>query len=186
MTPAVRDVPLPPSDLLDWISPGDYGSQDAFQRLVEDLRNRKISGMIGAGLSANFQLPDWNTPIEELSKAIPNAEVRNSLGLIDDVVWRAQECRNRLTDSQFSTALANILDKPLVACPPVVRHLLELPLCHVFTTNYDDMLEKSHALLTGKKSPKLRLGESQSGPRASQQSRQPRLRTSLCSSPWEV
>jgi hypothetical protein len=105
--------------------------------LEQALLARECVLFVGAGLSSAAGLPDWNSLIRRLSDdlGIRWSERHNYLDL-------AQWYRERFGPEKLAAVLR---DTYTTAAHPTLAHylLMSLPLRHVITTNYDDLLERA-------------------------------------------
>jgi hypothetical protein len=110
---------------------------ERYAALEQALLARECVLFVGAGLSSAAGLPDWNSLIRRLSDdlGIRWSERHNYLDL-------AQWYRERFGPEQLAAVLR---DTYTTAAHPTLAHylLMSLPLRHVITTNYDDLLERA-------------------------------------------
>lgn len=121
-------------------------NESAFARLAEDIQQTQMLAFIGAGVSIPGGYPDWNTLIERMRQALPG-EVERGIAWVsreDDLLMRAQYYRQYLGEdygpfisAQFGEESGKVRDLHL--------DLVRLPVAHVLTTNYDNLLERAHA-----------------------------------------
>jgi hypothetical protein len=102
----------------------------------------------GAGLSRGAGLPDWGQLMDRLAREL---EIAACDGL--DHLDLAQWFRQRFTPARLEEIIRATFADPDVAPRPTLAHylLMSLPVRHVVTTNYDDLLER--ALVALKRHP---------------------------------
>ena len=109
--------------------------------LEQALLARQCVVFVGAGLSSGAGLPDWNSLVRRLSDdlGIRWSERHNYLDL-------AQWYRERFGPERLAAVLR---DTYTTTAHPTLAHylLMSLPLRHVITTNYDDLLERALSAL---------------------------------------
>lgn len=92
---------------------------------------------VGAGLSSGAGLPDWNSLVRRLGDelGLPWSDRHDYLDL-------AQWYGERFGRDKLASVLSEMYAKPTL---PTLAHylLMSLPLRHVITTNYDDLLERA-------------------------------------------
>ena len=116
---------------------------ESYQALVEALAIRNCVLFIGAGLSIGSGLPGWGKLLELL-----DARLETRLGAPrGNFLNYAEKLDLKVGRLRLGTALRAILESPEYAPSLVHRSLLSLPLHAVFTTNYDNLIEKTLGLL---------------------------------------
>ncbi len=105
--------------------------------LEQALLARECVLFVGAGLSSGAGLPDWNSLVRRLGDdlGLPWSERHDYLDL-------AQWYRERFGSKRLADLLHEMYATP---AQPTLAHylLLSLPVRHVITTNYDDLLERA-------------------------------------------
>jgi hypothetical protein len=117
----------------------------AISELVALLRTRRLIPFVGAGYSAFWHLPGWDGLVSELAAILdgarPSSISEDDLLSIPSRFERVRgrgELALRLRDLLGTSAIASLLDSIIHTA------LLELPLDTIYTTNFDDLLERSH------------------------------------------
>ncbi|HEY7424647.1 MAG TPA: SIR2 family protein [Gemmataceae bacterium] len=110
---------------------------ERYAALEQALAAQECVVFVGAGLSSAAGLPDWNSLVRRLSDdlGIRWSERHNYLDL-------AQWHRERFGVERLAAVLR---DTYTTAAHPTLAHylLMSLPVRHVITTNYDDLLERA-------------------------------------------
>jgi hypothetical protein len=115
------------------------GPADAvrYPALEEALLARECVLFVGAGLSRGAGLPDWNELIDRLT-----ADLRLGPNPRLDYLDLAQWYRERFGGARLADVLRHTYGEQ--SRPTLAHYLLTaLPVRHVITTNYDDLLERS-------------------------------------------
>ena len=109
----------------------------------DNIQTDSISVFVGAGLSKGAGLPDWYELIHQLAREIsyevPPPEWTNSETFIDI----SQSYVNAYGLQRLIGYLQQKLDTTHVRPSIVHKALALLPCTNIFTSNYDDLLEKS-------------------------------------------
>lgn len=122
------------------------------QELLDLLRDRRVIPFIGAGFSAPLGLPDWDTLLRniatELEDPLPFEEVRqccsdNYLQIAEYYFLKSDGSIGPIRQS-ISQQLKSDLN-PLASGAHV--ELLNLGAPQIYTTNYDDLIEKTFKML---------------------------------------
>ena len=113
-----------------------YSSVVIPQELSEEMRDGNVVLFIGAGLSIGAGLPGWGALICPLAERIGYEG--------DDLLKVAQYYENRLGRRALISYLRDWLDT--IRIEPAENHdlLVRLPVNTVFTTNFDDLLERAY------------------------------------------
>ena len=125
-------------------APSDPINRDnnkAFSELASSLRNHQVTAMVGAGISAACGYPTWDKLLDILHKKSRANEITR---LHKDILWRAEEYRQRLGEKRYRRLLSQLFQPRLDSKDDVVRTLVRLPFRHFLTTNYDDTLARAH------------------------------------------
>ena len=103
---------------------------------------------VGAGLSRGAGLPDWGQLMERMAAELGLAS-RDRVDNLDLAQWY----RERFTPAGLAEVIRSTFGDPAFAPRPTLAHflLMSLPVRHVITTNYDDLLER--ALVALKRHP---------------------------------
>jgi hypothetical protein len=130
--------------MLNGVLATPHNDRAVFDDLCETLRRGNAIGFAGAGLSARAGFADWNGFLERLWKLSPErADARRrSVADPDDLPWKAEQIRMRIEQRDYEGVLKRYFRKPRRE-DPGVQAFARLPLRHVFTTNYDDSLERA-------------------------------------------
>ncbi|HEX2780835.1 MAG TPA: SIR2 family protein, partial [Gemmatimonadaceae bacterium] len=140
-----------PAELLD-----TEHDRTAFERLAGCVAAGNALALVGAGFSARAGYPQWNEllqrmtdMVEEHAKSVAPqgaATVRalpETLAKYDDVLWRAEELRDRLHDDRYFALIESVFE----VAPEqddCIDMLVRLPFRHIITTNYDRSLELAY------------------------------------------
>jgi hypothetical protein len=129
----------------------DLGAENerAFASLCADLRNPGLMGFVGAGLSAGAGYPLWGALLDLLEKELPPAKAQDYVGAGDNMLVRAARLREDLGEARFADVIRRTFAGTVGEPTRLHLDLLSLPLTHVLTTNYDDLLERAHARIFG-------------------------------------
>lgn len=108
------------------------------KRIKEASLNGKLVIFVGAGISANSGIPNWNTLIENLQKELPKsiAETEN------DKLKIAQLYKNYREQKEYIEKIRKELKDGIASFNPIHEIIFKLNPSHVVTTNYDDLLEQ--------------------------------------------
>jgi hypothetical protein len=109
---------------------------------------------VGAGLSRGAGLPDWGQLMDRMAREL-------GLGSLDrvDNLDLAQWYRERFSPAALADVIRGTFGDPALAPRTTLAHflLMSLPVRHVITTNYDNLLER--ALIALKRHPVLVIRE---------------------------
>lgn len=130
-------------------------SREALLDLSAAIRRRRVTALIGAGVSANAGYPSWKDLLTRLHSRLPKpAAVRSTHGpaisvkdfhrleRMKDLLWRAEEYR-RILGGDLANELKKIFGPRRLPPTAAVRKLVKLPFRHVLTTNYDPAIERA-------------------------------------------
>jgi hypothetical protein len=103
---------------------------------------------VGAGLSRGAGLPDWGQLVDRMARELGIA-AHERLDNPDLAQWY----RERFSPGALAAVIRETFGDPALAPLPTLAHflLMSLPVHHVITTNYDDLLER--ALVALKRHP---------------------------------
>jgi len=125
---------------------GDHGVDDFLRDYAEALERGTAAAFVGAGLSMAAEMPSWSKLLEGMAREIGLDVARE-----EDLVSLAQFYVNRHAGSRAHlTRLVRRTFERSVTVPENQRILARLPLRNVWTTNYDEILERAWEL-TGKR-----------------------------------
>jgi hypothetical protein len=138
--------------------PGDHAGSDTVRELGALLRSgTPVQALIGAGLSASAGLPTWTGLLEELAP-LPRLKTgdrstQEHLRLRDaradqDLPWRVQLLED--TPEARASVRAKLKERFFVASAPsspALESVVRIPFQHILTTNYDNLLDLTHARL---------------------------------------
>ncbi len=114
---------------------------ERYQALVEELSLRSCVLFVGAGLSIGAGLPGWAELLEELDR-----RMETRLGPVrGDFLDYAEKIDLNKGRIRMVETLREILAGPGIQPSSVHRRLLSLPFRAIFTTNYDDLIERTLA-----------------------------------------
>ncbi len=126
----------------------DEADRLAFANLCAHIGEGNAIAFIGAGLSARLGFCDWKQLVDMLQKKVVVNRRPDSPPVVvadtTDLIWRAELVRNLLEASQYQSVLKRYFGRRTgrdVAVDAVSR----IPFRHVFTTNYDESLERALA-----------------------------------------
>jgi len=122
-------------------------NEEAFDRLVTELREANVLGFVGAGTSISGGYPDWIALIERMRKALPN-QVSQAMAFVsreEDLLMRAEHYRQLMGPDAFASFIREQFGDEAGRCQSLHEDLVRLPFSHVLTTNYDRLLERAHA-----------------------------------------
>ena len=116
--------------------------QEFVKRWARALESRGGSVLIGAGLSISAGYPDWRTLLRDVAKEL-GLDITNET----DLAAVAQYSINKSAGSKAKMRAA-IVDHfpPKADAPRPFKVLARLPLRHVWTTNYDTLIETAWQL----------------------------------------
>jgi hypothetical protein len=120
----------------------------AYLDLARTISSGNPLAMVGAGLSARIGYPTWHALLDNMHTALHSTPGdvqggRESLRTHKDALWRATEYRRLLGDTNYRNVLRDTFaaEQP---SDPCIEDIVRLPFRHVFTTNYDEALERAH------------------------------------------
>ncbi|MGQ0714553.1 MAG: SIR2 family protein [Gemmatimonadaceae bacterium] len=129
---------------------------EAFSHLATCVAGGKAVALVGAGFSARVGYPGWDSLLEAMEQRLSRVREKvdsthkgttqhlpSNLKRFDDVLWRGEEYRDRLGETEYFAMLTEAFG----AAPgtdPVLDALVRLPFRHILTTNYDEALEITH------------------------------------------
>jgi NAD-dependent SIR2 family protein deacetylase len=141
-----------PPAIDEWMLPEDGQSAKALFKLAAKLKVGRASALMGAGVAASLGFPTWSGLLDELGKELEGIETlqtRNMLAAQRDMLWRAEEYRQKLTDPLYEQFLRGRFGDKSKPVSPLVQNLIKLNFKHIFTTNYDISLQRAHVLAFG-------------------------------------
>ncbi|EJD6043757.1 SIR2 family protein [Providencia rettgeri] len=106
-------------------------------RIVKELEESNFAIFAGAGLSSPAGYLNWKDLLRPLSDEL-NLDINKETDLVSLAQYYVNEnSRNRLTE--------RLIDEIAIARDPTINHklLAKLPIFTYWTTNYDDLIEKS-------------------------------------------
>jgi hypothetical protein len=115
---------------------------DFFHDYIEALERRTASLLVGAGLSMAADFPDWRRLLGGVAE-----EIDLDMQQEHDLPAVAQFYLNRFAGNRGR--IADLVCKTFRRRPPIPdnhRILARLPYRHIFTTNYDELLERAWEL----------------------------------------
>jgi hypothetical protein len=121
---------------------GEPGPDESrYPELEQALRSRECVIFAGAGLSSGAGLPDWNRLARRLGDDL-GIRWDDRLNYLDLAQWY----RERFGADQLAEVIRQTYT---TAAHPTLAHylLMALPVRHVLTTNYDDLLERALSAL---------------------------------------
>jgi len=118
--------------MIDTVEPGEL-----IARFGDYVEERDATLLVGAGLSQAAGYPDWHGLLNPVKDDL-------ALGDMDDLALVAQYYANKHGDSELDARIRQELQGCVDAEPQVSHQLLaKLPLTEIWTTNYDDLIERA-------------------------------------------
>jgi CHAT domain-containing protein len=112
--------------------------------LSDSLNRNDLVLFIGAGLSIGAGLPGWHSLIQPLAQSVGyQLPAESHLVTADSFLAAAQYYENQRGRHALIQRLRDTLDTTGVQPTPVHRLLAALPVKVIFTTNYDDLIERA-------------------------------------------
>lgn len=116
----------------------------ATDELSSSLRSGDALFFIGAGLSAGAGLPNWPALVEPLARSVGARWPASQADLTTDhLITGAQYFENQQGRNALIRHLQDELDTTGVEPTGVHKFISSLPVRTIFTTNYDDLIERS-------------------------------------------
>lgn len=106
------------------------------RRIYEASRNNDLVVFVGAGVSANSGVPNWEDLIIEFKKSLPDS-VQDE----HDYLKVAQLYKESISDREYLNSVQVILKDGKTRPNPIHDAILCLDPCHIITTNYDSLIE---------------------------------------------
>lgn len=121
-------------------------------RLIAALRQGRLIGMTGAGLSTWAGYPVWNGALRRLAvlvAQITGDEQRGKeiIAQNTDMLFCAQKLGQIIGDVEFSNFLLREFGPTGKLSPKVLRQFSSLPLRHIATLNFDLSCEEAHTAI---------------------------------------
>jgi SIR2-like domain len=124
----------------------------AKERLIATLRQGRLIGMTGAGLSAWAGYPVWNGALRRLADLV--AEITGDAGRGEqviaqnmDLLFCAQKLGQIIGEVEFSNFLLREFGPTGRYPPNVLLQFASLPLRHIVTLNFDLSCEEAHTVI---------------------------------------
>jgi tetratricopeptide (TPR) repeat protein len=122
----------------------------AYSRLVEALSQGNVFGFVGAGLSQPLGYPLWREFLEQLRASILERspsynQQMQTLDNVDDLPVRAKRLKAILQPGDFDELVRKTFGPRTPPFSETHERLLDLPLRHILTTNYDCSIEAALA-----------------------------------------
>jgi hypothetical protein len=140
-----------PESQKSWMIKGDTGSLEAVERLGRLLDWGRVCGLIGSGVPAHVGYPTWGGLLDELAQELALTNQLSDQSLLSlraqrDYLWRAEEYRQHLGERQYHTILSRMFKDSRYSqpMPSLLLDIIGLNFKHIFTTNYDLTLERTH------------------------------------------
>lgn len=112
--------------------------------LIESFQRNDAILFLGAGLSIGAGLPGWADLIRPLAQAVGARWPADEVDLTTDhLLTAAQHYENQCGRHALIQHMRDMLDTTGVNPTPVHRLLASLPVPVIFTTNYDDLIERA-------------------------------------------
>lgn len=106
------------------------------RRIYEASKNNDLVVFVGAGVSANSDVPTWRDLIKEFKKSLPNS-VKDE----QDYLKVAQLYKEAIPPGDYLNSIQVILKEGKTHPNPIHDAILRLNPCHIITTNYDNLIE---------------------------------------------
>ena len=113
------------------------------QELVDNLKSDDVVLFIGAGISMNGGLPGWSELFRPLSDAVGYSWPSDNL-TTDHLLTVAQYYENKNGRNALLSYLMKSLDSTNKRPSEIHGLIAQLPPRMIFTTNYDDLLERTY------------------------------------------
>lgn len=113
------------------------------QELIVDFKNGDVILFVGAGISMNSGLPGWGELFRPLSESVDYLPVGANL-TTEYLLTVAQYYENKNGRHALVRYLMESLDTTAKFPSEIHSIVSELPVKTIFTTNYDDLLEKTY------------------------------------------
>lgn len=111
----------------------------ALREFAEAIEDASASIFIGAGVSKGAGYPTWSELLADIA-----AELKLPIGKIDDLAALAQWSN---TEEGGASRVRSVIKREIgqnLAVPESLQTLARLPIRHVWTTNYDRLIERSY------------------------------------------
>lgn len=128
-------------------------NEQAFERLVVEMREAGVLAFVGAGTSISSGYPSWGELVDGMRKALPD-QVSRAMAFVsreDDVLMRAEQYRQLMGEQAFAAFIREQFDDDRGTLRALHEDIVRLPFKHVLTTNYDTLLERAHIKATGER-----------------------------------
>lgn len=112
--------------------------------LLESLQSYDVVLFLGAGLSIGAGLPGWANLIRPLAQTVGARWPTDEADLTTDhLLTAAQHYENQRGRHALIQHMRDMLDTTGIQLTPVHRLVASLPVRVIFTTNYDDLIERA-------------------------------------------
>lgn len=112
--------------------------------LTTAIQNQEVVLFVGSGVSTSAELPDWPTLIRPWAAAVGARWPQNVADLTaNHLLAVAQFYENQRGRNALIRTLREALDTTALPPSPLHQYLPALPISTIFTTNYDDLLERT-------------------------------------------
>jgi hypothetical protein len=127
----------------------DAAHEKAIAELSQVVRGGAAIALVGAGSSKRVGYPLWGELLAKMAGEILQAHPhsRDELAAIasgNDAAWQAEEYRRLLGDDGYAALIRETFGPERAPFDDFHRDLVRVPFRHVFTTNYDAVLESAH------------------------------------------
>jgi len=109
------------------------------RRIQQAKANNKLVIFVGAGVSNNSGVPNWNSLIDSLKEELPNEAISTE----NDSLKIAQYYCNSRGYKEYLEKIKDVLQDGKVSYNPIHNAILDLEPSHIITTNFDDLIEQS-------------------------------------------
>lgn len=108
------------------------------RRIFNASHNNDLVVFVGAGVSVNSGVPDWDALIVELKKCLPD-----SIQKENDYLKVAQIYKESFLSGDYLNSIQAALKDEETRPNLIHDAILRLDPCHIITTNYDSLIEKA-------------------------------------------
>ncbi|MFB5269808.1 SIR2 family protein [Paenibacillus enshidis] len=108
------------------------------EAILDAINKDHLVVFVGAGVSANSNLPSWSGLVKELASGLG---IDREIGS-DDYLKIPQYYYNQRGENEYFRKIMDIFDAPLI--PNIIHnYILKLKSRHIITTNYDNLIEQA-------------------------------------------
>lgn len=107
------------------------------KRLNEAYKKNNLVIFVGAGVSMNSNIPNWENLVNELAKELPESFQNDS-----DKLRTVQLYKNNRGEKEYLDKVRSVLKHNKTTPNAIHKAILDLNPEHIITTNYDDLIEQ--------------------------------------------